>query len=268
MVVIESRLELIARRIWITGLGVVAASLLALPALSTASAQESSRHVLTGDQIAIYNIAGEALVTGGDVSDVVVEVLRQGADAEALQIDTGEIGGKMTLRVIYPGDRIIYRENGRGSRTTMRVRDDGTWGGSWSNGRRVTVTGSGNGLEAWADLKITIPRGSKVGTYIGVGAITRTDAAADLIADTHSGRVNATGVTGSLLVDTGSGRVNVAGINGDLSVDTGSGSVTATDCVGDRITFDTGSGKVTGEGLKAAYIEVDTGSGSIDIREE
>ncbi len=268
MAVFETRLELIVRRMWFAGLGVaVAAWMLALLAATTVTAQESSRHVLAGDEIAIFNIAGEAVVAGGDVSDVVVEVMRNGADAASLRIETGEIGGKMTLRVIYPGNQIIYGEMSRGSRTTMRVRADGTWGGSWGNGRRVTVSGSGRGMEAWADLKITVPKGGKVGAFLGVGTVTVTDVEGDLVVDTHSGRVNATGVTGSLLVDTGSGRVNVARVTGNLSVDTGSGSVTATDCQGEKILVDTGSGRVTGEGLKAAYIEVDTGSGSIDMRE-
>lgn len=267
MAVFYCRHEKSARRLrtarFLPGLSL--AGLLAV-GVQPAPAQESTRHVLVGETVAIYNIAGEAFIAGGSGEDVVVEVMRSGSDAGALRIETGEIRGRMTLRVIYPEDQIVYRGMGRGSRTTMRVRDDGTWGGSWRNGRRVTVTGSGRGLEAFADLKITVPRGGKVSTFVGAGKVTVSNVEGDLVVDTHSGSVKADGVRGSLLVDTGSGRVNVSRVIGNLDIDTGSGSVSLADCRSDRIVVDTGSGRVTGEGLEAPYIEIDTGSGSIDIQ--
>jgi len=252
-----------------SGYRVVTAVALALVVLMSAAmpvgAQQSSRHVLAGEDIAIFNIAGEVFLEGGDVGDVVVEVTRGGADATELGIETGEIGGKMTLRVIYPADRVVYGEMSRGSRTTMRVRPDGTWGGSWLNGRSVTVTGSGSGLQAHADLRIIVPRGKTVAAFLSVGAITASNAEGEIVLDTHTGRVNASGIRGSLLIDTGSGRVDVSGIDGILSVDTGSGGVTLADCQGDRIVVDTGSGRVTGNGITTAYLEIDTGSGTISV---
>jgi hypothetical protein len=231
-----------------------------------AQAQQVERYELSGKEIAVYNIAGVAKLQGGSGSEVIVEVRRGGGDAEQLQIETGRINGRETLRVIYPGDRVIYGEMSRGSRTQMRVREDGTFGNTRGS-RRVTVAGSGRGLEAFADLIITVPRGVELATYIGVGEINAAGIEASLNLDTHSGTVDVNKVSGDLLVDTGSGRVSVTETRGNLNVDTGSGRVTLTDCQGDEILVDTGSGRVTGNKLLAGSIEIDTGSGGIDIQD-
>src|SRR5260221_2823754 len=47
--------------------------------------------------------------------------------------------GRETLRVIYPDDEIVYRELGRGSNTTLRVRDDGTFNDREDRGDRKST---------------------------------------------------------------------------------------------------------------------------------
>ncbi len=236
-------------------------SLLAVPA----AAQRPERQILAGRDIAIYNLAGKVTVEGGSGSDVVVEIMRAGGDARALDVEVDRINGRETLRVIYPSNRIVYREGGRSFTTRVSVRRDGTFGGSSVGAERVTISGSGSGLEAWADLRILVPQERTVAVYIGVGEINARDLAGDFRLDTHSGNVFAEQIRGKLLVDTGSGRVTCTGIDGDLDIDTGSGRVDIVAINGDFVRVDTGSGRVTGDGVRARRLEVDTGSGSIDI---
>jgi len=221
--------------------GWVAALLVALPA----GAQEV--HRLTGAEVAIYNLAGSTRVVRGAGSDVVVRVTRGGSDAAELKVETGLVGGAQTLRVVYPGERVVYPEMGRGSSSTVRVRDDGTFWGEGRSGSTVEIRGSGRGVEAWADLVVEVPSGKEVSVHVAAG------------------RMDARGVQADLSLRTGTGSVDASDITGDLDVDTGSGSVSVRDVQGDQVSIDTGSGGVTGGGLTARSVSVDTGSGSIDL---
>ena len=86
-----------------------------------------------------------------------MRIARHGDDADRLSIETGEIRGRETVRIVYPADQVVYPEMGRSSSTTQRVRDDGTFSDSGrGRGQQVRVRGSGRGLEAWADLVIEV----------------------------------------------------------------------------------------------------------------
>ncbi len=221
---------------------------------------------LSGDEVAIYNLAGTAEIVRGGGSDVIVRVLRGGDDAAELDVEVGRIDGREVLRVIYPASRIVYPEMGRRSQNTVRVSADGTFHGR-RGGDRVTISGSGRGLEAWADLIIMVPPGKSVSVNISAGASDARGVDADLTIDTGSGRVTAIDITGSLNVDTGSGSVEIRNVTGDLMVDTGSGSVELNDVRGREVNVDTGSGSVDGRGITAERIVIDTGSGGIEIAE-
>jgi lia operon protein LiaG len=246
-----------------TGRWVVAATMLAAPAWL--GAQESFR--VGGQEVSVYNLAGHVEVVAGSGSEVVVHVTRGGSDGARLEVDVGTVRGREALRIIYPDDRIVYPEMGRGSRSNLRVRDDGTFYGDGSRGNRVEIRGSGSGLEAWADLVVEVPAGRDFALYLATGNIEARSVSGDFRLDTGSGSVDARDVTGSLDVDTGSGRVDAAGVRGSLRIDTGSGSVTVEDVVGDDVDIDTGSGGVRGRGLESVSLRVDTGSGSIELDE-
>ena len=266
-------------------LGAVAL-LLSLPL--TASAQE--RHTLSGDDVAIYNLIGSIRITAGSGGAVGVQLTRGGADAARLTIETGALRGRETLRVVYPGDRFTYAGQGGSGNTTMRVRENGTFGdggdrrGVWRAGREVRIGSREGGLEAWADLEISVPRGQKLAVYLGVGRATvtnvegdlRVDAAsADITAegtrgrldlDTGSGAIDVTNADGDLVLDTGSGDIRVAGTRGsDLNIDTGSGTVTIDRVEADQLSVDTGSGDVRISAARARRVEIDTGSGEVDL---
>jgi hypothetical protein len=228
------------------------------------AAQET--HRISGPEVTVYNLAGHAEIVLGSGSDVVVKVTRGGADASRLEVETGEVGGRETLRIVYPDDQIVYPEMGRGSRTSVNVRDDGTfWDGS--RGDRVEIRGSGRGLEAWADLVVEVPAGKDFALYVAVGDAEARGLQGEIKVHTGSGSVEATDVSGSLSLDTGSGSAHVSNVRGDLTVDTGSGSVTVRDVSGGSVSLDTGSGGVRGGGIEASSLRVDTGSGSIDFDE-
>lgn len=229
------------------------------------AAQEVVR--VSGGDVAIYDLAGRMQVVRGSGSEVVVRIVRGGDDSDRLRVETGEIGGRQTLRVIFPDDEIVYPEMGRGSNTSMDVREDGTFGdGRGRDGDRVRIHGRGSGMEAWADLVVEVPAGQTISTYLGVGHIEATGVDGAVRLDTGSGGITASGMSGSLVVDTGSGGVEVSGMNGNLSIDTGSGGVDVSNVAGEEVMIDTGSGGVDGRTIRAGSLMVDTGSGSVELR--
>ena len=249
-------------KMWGGALGVVA---MMAPAL--ASAQEIQR--VSGREVTVYNLAGQVQVVRGSGADVVVRITRGGADAARLDVRTGVIDGRATLRVVYPDDEILYPAMGRGSNTSMRVRSDGTfWGDSRSDrGDPVRIRGSGSGLEAWADLVIEVPSGKDFAMYVAAGRVDVRGVQSDVDVRTGSGRVDVTDVTGELSVDTGSGSASIVGVRGSVKMDTGSGSVTLRNVEGDEVIVDTGSGGVRGGAIRTRSLRVDTGSGSIELDE-
>jgi lia operon protein LiaG len=255
----------------------------------SAGAQATERRAVGGSAVAIYNLAGQVRVEGGGGSDVVVEVTRGGAQAARLRIETGPRGEWQTLRVIYPSDRVVYpRLGGWGSRTTLQVDDQGYFDDSdgWRRGGRdrVEIRGSGPGLEAWADLRIVVPRGKRVAVHLAAGEATVSNVDGDLEVDVSAASITTEHTRGRLSLDTGSGSVRVTDAQGSVNLDTGSGSVTVSDVRGDELRMDTGSGSISARnievgtlsadvgsggvrlsGVKAARISLDTGSGSTEI---
>lgn len=247
------------------------ATLLAAPALH-GQAPARVRRALAGTDVAVWNIVGTIEVQRGAGASVGVGVATRGADAARLRIDTGEVRGSSTLRVIYPSGRIRYERMGGGSRTTVRVRDDGTFsdgdgdrGDREDRGDRVEISGR-DGLDAAADLVLTVPPGKRVRVYLAVGEVTVTNVESELLVDCSAARVTTTRTKGTLRVDTGSGDVRVTDAEGDLDLDTGSGSVDVTRVKGGVLRVDTGSGGVTGDGIEVTRLDVDVGSGAILLR--
>ncbi|HRN52295.1 MAG TPA: hypothetical protein PK788_02305 [Gemmatimonadaceae bacterium] len=103
------------------------ALLAALP--SAALAQSSERHVLSGDHVRIWNLAGRAELVAGSGREVVVELTRGGDDGARLTVEAS--AGRLIVR--YPARDILYRDREGSQRfdTTLQVDEDGTF----SNGR-------------------------------------------------------------------------------------------------------------------------------------
>ena len=244
---------------------------------SSLGAQQVERYVLEGDDIAIYNLAGSLSVEPGTGS-VSVELTRAGPDAARLRVERGELRGKETLRVIYPSREVAYAGLEPGSSTTLKVRDDGTFGDGEGDhrhghdddrdgpaGRPVRISRDRGDLRAHADMKVRVPAGHAVAFRLAVGQVSVTNVSGEILVDSHSAPVTATGSKGRLDVDVGSGPVRVSAAEGDLNVDTGSGPVEVSGFRGDELSIDTGSGGVSGSELTARAIHVDTGSGDIEL---
>jgi DUF4097 and DUF4098 domain-containing protein YvlB len=232
---------------------------------TAAAAQQPEQHLLRGDDVAVFSIAGETRVEPGTGSDVVVEVRRGGRDGERLRIATGPIGRQQTLRVIAPGDRLVYPRLGRGSRTQLRVDEDGTFGRGRDGARRVTIAGSGAGTEAYADLRILVPAGRRIAIHQGSGRVDVANVAGEIQVRSSAAGVEITGTSGSLSVKVGSGGVRIRDAVGDAEVETGAGGVAMTGLRGGRLRVETGSGAVRGSGIEFGQVDVDVGAGSVRL---
>jgi lia operon protein LiaG len=249
----------------------VAVLTLTLP-LSPALAQQAERYTIPGGDVAIYNLAGEVRVDPGSGS-VTAELTRGGADAAKLKVMAGEIDGWETLRVLYPADRIQYTGLSDGSSTQLRVRENGTFGDDDDDhdregkqrGKRITIAGRGGGLDAHANLRVTVPPGKRVAIYLAVGRVSVTNVEGDLWVDAASAPVTTSGTKGELDIDVGSGSVQVSESRGELSVDTGSGAVSVSNVRGEKVSVNTGSGDVTASAVRSNELSVDTGSGDIEV---
>ena len=247
-------------------------SLLATLTWASSTAAQEERRAVPGNAVAIYNLVGRVTVEAGTGSDVVVLVDRAGKDSRRLSLEVGEVRGRNALRVVYPEDAIVYRDaptSKWGSwNSTFSVNSDGTWGGdrSWSRSRRVKISSSGSGLEAWANLRIQVPTGKRIDVLLGVGELTARNVSGDIRLEASSARIIASGMRGTLAIEDGSGGIELRDANVDeLRLDTGSGGLDVRDVIAKRCKLDTGSGGVTGEALACDEIAVDVGSGSVRL---
>lgn len=242
----------------------LAALALAVPFASAAFAQTEQR-TIKGSVVAVYNLAGRMRAVAGTGDAVVVEITRSGPDAAKLKLETGPIGARETLRIIYPSDRIVYPDL-RQSRTSIHVRDDGTFGsGADDRNDRVDIRSYGPGLEAHADLVVQIPRGQKVELFLGVGRADVVNVEGNLLLDVSSAEVEVAGLKGNLILDTGSGRVAVRDVTGDLNIDSGSGGLTLDKVKGSILRLDSGSGGVQASDIDVKDFKVDVGSGGLRV---
>ena len=247
---------------------------LALVATSPLHSQ-AERVSVTGAKVGIWNIIGKVTVTPAASGRAVnVNITRRGRDGSKLTIEKGPIGGRETVRIIYPGDRItdISTDQYTGWRTELRIRDDGTFGDGWGEGRngnggRRVIVGDrgGSGTEAAADLEIEVPNGQEIAIFLVAGEITARNLNGKILLDTHRADVSATAMKGDLDIDTGSGDVEVDGMDGPLMVDVGSGDVTLRNVKGSDLDIDTGSGEVKGTAITSDALNLDTGSGGIEL---
>jgi hypothetical protein len=245
--------------------GVALAACAALVLLAGAASADG--HVsLSGERIKVYNLAGKMDVVAGSGSSVTVDIVDGGRDASRLRVERGVDLGTHWLAIAYPGDRIVSPRLSRGSSCDLWVREDGRFGGRESrlNARKVRITGSGSGTEAWADLRIAVPPGQDVAVYLGVGEAVISNVDGKLSIDCASASVTSRGTKGRLSIDTGSGDVTVDGAQGDLAIDTGSGGVAASHLRSARVAIDTGSGSIRIDDAVTTSLALDTGSGSVE----
>lgn len=240
--------------------GLALTSLLSVPLLG-----QTETRSLGGNRVSIYNLVGRIRAQAGTGNTVNVQISRVGPGASRLRIQTASSGGRELLSIVFPEDRIVYPDM-RGSRTRMRVREDGTFSdGDW-NGRgrdEVEIRREGAGLEAHAELVVSIPKGKIVELFLGVGRMEVSNVEGELHIDVASAEVEVAGVRGNLTLDTGSGRVAVRDVTGSVEVDAGSGGVSLERIKGDVLTIDSGSGGVQATDVDVRELKADVGSGGL-----
>lgn len=247
---------------------------IAVSAAVALGAQSAESVTLRGADVAIYNIAGVVRIERGAGRDVTVDVRRGGRDGAKLKLESGELRGRQTLRVIYDADRIVYPKLGRWSNTTMNVGRDGTWGNSgednkwrpWGNRTRVHISGAGDGMEAWADLVVHVPAGTALSIRHAVGEVIADGTDGVLDVDVASASVDIANVKGHVKVDGGSGNTTLTNISGDIALDLGSGSTRLSRIVAGSLKVDAGSGGVSGDNISVSgRFELDAGSGNAEF---
>lgn len=243
-------------------------ALLLVAATTVSDAQSSSeRHVLSGERVSIWNLAGRTEVVAGSGREVIVELTRGGDDGRRLTVEAS--AGRMIVR--YPSRDIVYRGRTDSYRweTTLQVAEDGSFSGGWDgdrDGRSVRIRGSGSGLEAHADLRIEVPRGQRIAIYIGVGEIEASNVNGEIELRTQSSGIRARGVEGRFTARTGSGRIFVENLKGERAqMSTGSGSVELLSVSASELRVGTGSGSVEGRDVTSERFDASTGSGGIRL---
>ena len=232
----------------------------------TATGQTEHRN-LSGERVAVYNLAGRVHVQAATGAQVTVDVTRGGRDAGKLKLEAGDVRGWNSLRVVYPSDRIVYPDwNGRG-RTQIHVNADGTFDddSDWRDRDRVEIRSSGDGLEAHADITIGVPKGQRIYVHWGVGDATVSNVDGDLRVSVASATLTSEHTRGRLSLDTGSGSVSVTDAQGEVKLDTGSGGVSIDGVKGETLDIDTGSGSVHGQNIDAKMLKIDVGSGGVSL---
>ncbi|MCH9647491.1 MAG: DUF4097 family beta strand repeat-containing protein [Deltaproteobacteria bacterium] len=224
-----------------------------------------------GEPLRLANLVGEVELIAGSGDEVVVEaeVHAAGKDSDQTQrllddmswVEEKSRGGGKEWFLSYPVEEF---------KTFHFNRPKSGWGYNSSiryRGRKIKVTSrKGSHPTLYANLKVTLPLGSRVELKNFVGNIVGGELSGDLSLDTGSGDVRLSGFEGELAVDTGSGDVELGTIRGETMISTGSGDVRAREMIGNG-EVDTGSGDV--EILKAALgrLSVDTGSGDVLVED-
>jgi hypothetical protein len=236
--------------------------LAALFPLGHVAAQAPERYELKGATAQVYNLVGSARIEAGSGGTVEIEVTRGGPDADKLKVNLDDDG----LRVVFPGDRIRYSRMQNGGSTSLRVDEDGTFGGDHhGGGRRVRIARDDGDLEAWADLRIAVPAGRSLDLHLAVGRIAASNVDGRLRIEAVAAPVSVTGGTGELSVGTGSGEVRASGRQGHARLSTGSGEIEVTSWSGGDVKAETGSGNVIVTDIESPRLRAQTGSGEIRL---
>lgn len=242
---------------------VVSMSIAALTVLlwpTPSSAEANLDRTLSGDRVAIHNLVGTLRVVKGQGSSVTAEISLLGDDGERLRVEQGTLRGIPTLRVVYPSAKIHVEDFG--GRSQFWVREDGTLDGKSGEGHKVELSGR-SGLDAAADIVLSVPRDKRVDVYWGHGSGSVRGVDGYVSIDGASLSVAASDVRGTLRVSVGSGEVTVTHGSGSIHLETGSGDVTVSDIDGDEMKVETGSGAIHATSIDLPTLRLETGSGAI-----
>lgn len=254
------------------GLALTILMLLAAIARAQDAVTPGQAVTLTGPKVVVYVASGTATLHRATGRGVTIRATAEGSDGSQLRFFTDREDDAARFRVVFPDADRIAAPAGNGGTTTLRLREDGTFGGDddhgWNGrgrGDEVEIGGT-RGLQAWAALDIGVPDGVDLTVRLAVGHASVTGVTGTVMLDTWSADAEAADIGGSWLFDTGSGDVTVRNASGTLRIDTGSGSGTVTGMRGDLLDIDTGSGDADASDVQVTRFRFDTGSGDVRAR--
>jgi hypothetical protein len=250
-----------------------------LLAATAGGAEFERQYAFTAERFEVRNLIGQVTLEPSATSrwEVVVAVRGRDADPERIGVELVR-GGKVELVVGFPPEQhaYVYPRLGPDGKTSISGFDAEPVSGFWDtlvhlvrNGLgsdRITVRGTGDGLEVWADVTVRVPADATITAALGVGELRAAGLTGEAILDTHAAAITVDDHTGRLLCDTGGGAVTVTDHGGgELTVDTGSGPVAIARAETTKLLVDTGSGAVDARAIGADRVLVDTGSGAVHL---
>lgn len=239
---------------------VTLAAAVAFSPLSVVDAQDPERHVLTGDRVQIWNLAGRTTIESTTGNDVIVEVTRGGSDQRDLRIraEDGEFA------VLYPDRTIVYGSSRSTYSTELRVDRNGRFGND-AGAFSVRIRSSGPGLDAHADLRILIPKGKRVEVNVAVGEMESSGTEGNLALYGRASTIRLSRHKGPLEVQSGSGSIRVDHVEGDATISTGSGTIDLQDMSGTSLRASSGSGRLEAREVTTERFVGTTGSGGVRL---
>ncbi len=241
---------------------------LAAPPAAAAGDIANGHFSATDTKVHVYDLAGHVELVPGTGRSVQVDARFGGRDGSRLGVATLTKDGT-ALVVTFPSDHIRALAGAEHSSSTIELNSDGTFrdhGGSWLlGGRRARIDDHPGGIEAWADLRISVPAGQQLDVHLGVGHATVTNVDGALAVTCAASNVTVNGARGSLHVATGSGDIEAHDVDGEQAFATGSGDLRASHLTGPAIKVGTGSGDVSVDRVESPRLKAETGSGDVTL---
>ena len=149
---------------------------------------------INSDELVINNLIGKIEIEGHNGSGFEVTVEVDGDDGDRDTITVRENSGEIS--VVFPrGEKnFVYPKMGSGQ-TSFSQNRSGSWLsqvlGEILGSDKITVRGSGRGLEVWADVHVSVPSGGTLRVNHGVGTIEASSVDGELSLYNRSGKIEA-----------------------------------------------------------------------------
>ena len=195
-----------------------------------------SERIADGGTVRIYSPMGDITITeaAGPTMEFRAEKDVRGGTPEDIAFLVQRDGNGITVCAVFGAD------------------DECDSDGVHSNSRRGWRNNFSDGWRDRARVKIsvTVPKGSRLRTSTGNGALSVNGAFADARVGSGNGRVRVTGVNGRVDASSGNGAVSVTTANGPVNASSGNGDIT--------VSMD----RITGDG----DMVLSSGNGSIEVQ--
>lgn len=140
------------------------ASAAAMLGAAPSAAQMPITNQVTGDSVALYALVGDVRVEAAPAGVVEIRTIFRGDAGDAyVESERGRAA------VVYPAARIVAPGVDRAREYT--VARDGTFGSGIEDGRRVTLAPAGEGMQARAELVVSLPPGKRLVVHLAQGRI-------------------------------------------------------------------------------------------------